>query len=349
VVECDSDNTANFLYEQCNDKELELSTTKLDLRFIPDDMEFEEEDLVDSSTKGPETHRFIQPTTTALSQSKTKNTFDLTDPRRLEITTKVFDEAEMDEKFAQNEFSQLIADSDSDDDFFEDEKEKGNALPVCAISMSSKQDDIDRYGEIWRMELKESWKTDPFSKRKISTDEDTSDENSSDSDNIVTQPKKKSLKKKKQHSSSESDEDKQEAKKGNKRRMRKKMKEQKEEEVKEDNFKLDLKDDRFSEVFTSSKFAPDPNHPQYKNTDNMQKLMKEKRERRKVKTVRKEKNVGGEQEKTDEAGKRATDNSNVESGKTNDEKNEKKRKASDDNSEEDEGFMMFKKKKKSKK
>merc|ERR1712096_456566 len=116
---------------------------------------------------------------------------------------------EMDEKFAQNEFSQLIADSDSDDDFFEDEKEKGNALPVCAISMSSKQDDIDRYGEIWRMELQESRKTGPFSKRKISTDEDTSD--SQDSDNIVTQPKKKSLKKKKQQPSSESDEDKQEA------------------------------------------------------------------------------------------------------------------------------------------
>merc|ERR1712183_958892 len=239
----------------------------------------------------------------------------------------------------------------------------GNALPVCAISMSSKQDDIDRYGEIWRMELQESRKTGPFSKRKISTDEDTSD--SQDSDNIVTQPKKKSLKKKKQQSSSSEseDEDKQEAdrrkaelqlvmmeegddeekhfdmrevvrrqeqktKKGNKRRMRKKLKDQKEEEAKEDNFKLDLKDDRFSEVFTSSKFAPDPNHPQYKNTDNMQKLMKEKRERRKMKTqVRKEKNVGGEQEKTDEAGKHATDNSNVKSGKTNDEKNEMKRKA----------------------
>merc|ERR1712183_875478 len=241
----------------------------------------------------------------------------------------------------------------------------GNALPVCAISMSSKQDDIDRYGEIWRMELQESRKTGPFSKRKISTDEDTSD--SQDSDNIVTQPKKKSLKKKKKQQSSSSsseDEDKQEAerrkaelqlvmmeegddeeekhfdmrevvrrqeqktKKGNKRRMRKKLKERKKEEAKEDNFKLDLKDDRFSEVFTSSKFAPDPNHPQYKNTDNMQKLMKEKRERRKMKTqVRKEKNVGGEQEKTDEAGKHATDNSNVKSGKTNDEKNEMKRKA----------------------
>merc|ERR1712096_69465 len=260
--------------------------------------------------------------------------------------TKVFDEAEMDEKFAQNEFSQLIADSDSDDDFFEDEKEKGNALPVCAISMSSKQDDIDRYGEIWRMELQESRKTGPFSKRKISTDEDTSD--SQDSDNIVTQPKKKNLKKKKQQSSSSSseDEDKQEeerrkaelqlvmmeegaeeeekhfdmrevvkrqeqkTKKGNKRRMRKKMKDQKVEEVKEDNFELDLKDDRFSEVFTSSKFAPDPNHPQYKNTENMQKLMKEKRERRKVKTQvrQQEKKVGGEQEKTDEVGKHATDN-----------------------------------------
>merc|ERR1719354_1018950 len=158
--------------------------------------------------------------------------------------------------------------------------------------------------------------SDEFSSESSESD---SDDSGSDSDNIVTQPKKKGIlkkKKKKQQSSSsdeeeeevkrrkaelelvmmeenaDEDEDKhfdmkkiiknqEEKKKGNKRKNRKKLKENKEEKEFVDDFKMDLKDNRFSEVFTSSKFAPDPNHPSYKNTESMQELMKEKISRRK--------------------------------------------------------------------
>lgn len=40
VVECDSSATADYLYKTCDGVEFERTSNKLDLRFIPDSMEF---------------------------------------------------------------------------------------------------------------------------------------------------------------------------------------------------------------------------------------------------------------------------------------------------------------------
>lgn len=40
MVECDSIATADYLYKACDGVEFERSSNKLDLRFIPDSMEF---------------------------------------------------------------------------------------------------------------------------------------------------------------------------------------------------------------------------------------------------------------------------------------------------------------------
>jgi hypothetical protein len=91
VIELDSVETADKVYKECDGLEYESTANRLDLRFIPDDVDFEDEPK-DTCTELPDMSKY-QPRiffTTALQQAKVELTWDENDVERNELTEKLF-------------------------------------------------------------------------------------------------------------------------------------------------------------------------------------------------------------------------------------------------------------------
>ncbi|CAG9562016.1 unnamed protein product [Danaus chrysippus] len=121
VVECDSVATADKLYSECDGMEYESSATKLDMRFIPDDVTFDQEpretcnNLPDLTKYRPRLF-----TTTALQQAKVDLTWDTTNPNRAEAI-----KSALSGKIDNLDLKEYLA-SSSEDEKSEDEKENSD-------------------------------------------------------------------------------------------------------------------------------------------------------------------------------------------------------------------------------
>ncbi|CAD5115986.1 DgyrCDS4917 [Dimorphilus gyrociliatus] len=96
IVDCDSPETANAIYEQCDGVEFETSSTKMDLRFVPDDMTFSENFKARVSDVDLLNYKPILFKTTALMRSNVELTWDETDRSRSAILNKKFKKDEID-------------------------------------------------------------------------------------------------------------------------------------------------------------------------------------------------------------------------------------------------------------
>ena len=53
VVKCDSVETARLIYQNCDGTEYESTANIFDLRYVPDDMEFDDDEAKDTCSKIP--------------------------------------------------------------------------------------------------------------------------------------------------------------------------------------------------------------------------------------------------------------------------------------------------------
>ncbi|ODV84935.1 hypothetical protein CANARDRAFT_28669 [[Candida] arabinofermentans NRRL YB-2248] len=140
IVKCDSVATSQKIYEACNGTEYESTANLFDLRYVPEDMTFDDKprDQCSKVSAGYKPKEFI---TDALQHSKVKLTWDETPAERLNLATKAFSQKEIEDM----DFKAYLA-SDSEDSADEDGEEMRNKYKSLA-SGSGKVGSFDIFGE----------------------------------------------------------------------------------------------------------------------------------------------------------------------------------------------------------
>ncbi|KAI5054768.1 hypothetical protein GOP47_0029913 [Adiantum capillus-veneris] len=117
VVECNSKETADFLYRSCDGMEFERTSNTFDLRFIPDDMKFLN-DPRDIAKEVPSDYQAPLFETRALQHSKVKLTWDDDEPDRVKTLHQRFNADQLNDM----DFQAYLASDDSDSEVGEDVK-----------------------------------------------------------------------------------------------------------------------------------------------------------------------------------------------------------------------------------
>ncbi|KAG2374701.1 hypothetical protein C9374_010445 [Naegleria lovaniensis] len=123
VVECDSVQTAVYLYNECDGFEFESTSVVLDLRFIPDDISFEKRQVKNQCTSMPADYTPKQNIySKALKSSSIDLTWDADDPER-EILKKDFKDIN------EEALMKFIANSDDESSSSSSEEENDEETP----------------------------------------------------------------------------------------------------------------------------------------------------------------------------------------------------------------------------
>ncbi|KAK4262036.1 hypothetical protein QN277_027649 [Acacia crassicarpa] len=120
VVECDSSTTANYLYEECDGLEFKQSSNALDLRFIPDSMDFKNSPR-DVATEAPPNYEGKDFYSRALQHSKVHLSWDEDEPLRAKMLRRKFNDKQL------AELEEYVASDVSESDDEEEEEEDNNS------------------------------------------------------------------------------------------------------------------------------------------------------------------------------------------------------------------------------
>ncbi|CAX45378.1 conserved hypothetical protein [Candida dubliniensis CD36] len=336
VVKCDSVETARSIYQNCDGTEYESTANIFDLRYVPDDMEFDNDEAKDTCSKIPASYRpdstFV---TDALQHSKVKLTWDETPKERLTLSSRPLSQKEIEE----NDFKAYLA-SDSDENEVEKDssiKDKYQSLLGNTLTKFGKEendDDVDmeitfdpglndksgnnveegeeegkeettieayRRKEKERRQkrlakFKESKQTEEVSKlQEGSTDKSSKSRKNSKKTKSVPDMDEKSkaelelILMDNQEGNTNEHFSMKEVIKSEKDKKNKKNKKGKkiDREMVQDGFVANLDDPRFKEVFESHDYAIDPTNSEFKKTETMKQILKERSVRNKDKKNKK--------------------------------------------------------------
>ncbi|XP_077461945.1 ESF1 homolog [Stigmatopora argus] len=142
VAECDSAATAAQIYQECDGYEYESSCTVLDLRFIPDEITFEDspKDVATNVNLATYTPKLF--TSSANATSKVELTWDETDQDRVSALNRKFDKGDL----LDMDFKAYLASSSEDEEEEEVEEEEEEENEDKNLSTKTKgEDQIQKY------------------------------------------------------------------------------------------------------------------------------------------------------------------------------------------------------------
>lgn len=111
---------AQNVYKACDSTEYESTGNFFDLRYVPDEMEFEADDMTDKCTSLPLDYKPIEFATDALRSSKPKLTWDETPVERVEFVKRAFKSGELEDM----DFKAYLASDSEDEQADENVKDK---------------------------------------------------------------------------------------------------------------------------------------------------------------------------------------------------------------------------------
>ncbi|XP_074262323.1 ESF1 homolog isoform X2 [Saimiri boliviensis] len=126
VVDCDSPETASKIYEDCDGLEFESSCSFIDLRFIPDDITFDDEPKDVASEVDLTAYKPKYFTSAAMGTSTVEITWDETDHERITMLNRKFKKEEL----LDMDFQAYLASSSEDEEEIEEELQGDDGVNV---------------------------------------------------------------------------------------------------------------------------------------------------------------------------------------------------------------------------
>lgn len=319
VVYCNNVESAKAIYDNCDGTEYESTANMFDLRYVPDEMEFDDEPK-DECDSLPKNYKPVSFSTDALQHSNVKLTWDETPADRVEVAKRAFTQKEIDDMDFK---AYLASDSDeSEDEVNDDVKNKLKALAGGSFASASRtnQQNGDDDDEGVDMEITFTPGLDGSKSEEKEEQEESTIEKVRRKEKERKKARKDKLKQMKQNSEQEKREKLKSLKstKGkeqidekkraelellmmedddtkssinskahfnmneilrSEKEKNKRSKFQNKEKIVDDEFKPDLNDPRFNEIFEDRDFAIDPSQPEFKQTQAMKQILNERNKR----------------------------------------------------------------------
>lgn len=253
VAEFDSVESSETVYKELDGREFEGTSIELDLRFVPDDVQFDAGDIRAKCDRMPDPSSYKAPQfiNSALQQTSVKFTWDETDVKRQEKLRRAYTEEELDK----DDLDAYLA-SESDSEYESEEGERNENNDARSVKTENSEARANKYKS-----LLASLDEEAEQKKKLDVDVEWGDYEAESAKVASLRKRDKVSRTAEVKKDSELD-----------------LLVMDANEKKSNEFNPD--DKRFEAIYTSGDYNIDPSHPSFKRTSTFEIIAEKKRQRR---------------------------------------------------------------------